>query len=564
MEKSVSSFGYSVRFDPFRQDCLDLFKELSIDTLLYRSALIASAQTNACYCICATIGPRGRIEKYHLFGLTPAEVTYLTNEAKNADLPLFYDIQSASTLLTTTFVDCQSHPIFSGKHPFISSLLYVPILYGDKKIGSIILMNKVGALRFTKNDSAVIEMLATYSGIAINNASIYLLSAVRERALSKRNEDLALLNALSRVFVNFEGKTEDLVEEAMSLIKEYIGITFSELFLNRTESPEEFHLIYKTGHTSATSIFGLSTVSYGVGLLGEVIKSRKSYTLSDDELEVINEKHLIKVRIDFIAMIPILTGKGVFGLICLGLRKTPGTMPVDMRFLDSIASWTGMLIENLRLAQQQQKIAILEERNRIGMDLHDGVIQSIYGVGLMLENARITAVKEPEKAAGSIKTAIDALNETIRDIRSYIMGLKPDQLTHENFVQSLRLLVNNFHSTTMVSTDFSCAVEHIEFLTKEQLNMFYMICKEALSNIAKHAHAAKVNVYFDEKPNRFVLTVKDNGLGFDTKTERRVDSHGITNMNARAKDLGGDIEIISAVGKGTIIIAWLPNDKEMR
>jgi signal transduction histidine kinase len=257
-------------------------------------------------------------------------------------------------------------------------------------------------------------------------------------------------------------------------------------------------------------------------------------------------------------VIPIPTHSEVLGLMILGGHYAKGEEEPDRSFLYSIAAWIAPLIENLRLVQQKQRIAILEERERIGMDLHDGVIQSIYGVGLMLENARLTAEKNPVKTAESIHNATEALNATIRDIRSYIMNLKPDKLTSENLIQSMRRLANDFHANTLVPTTFTNKVEHVEQLTGEQSNTFYLICKEGLANVAKHAHAKSVTVNFSEMKDRFVLMIIDDGVGFDPGKKRKSTSHGVTNMFTRTRGLGGDMDISSIPGHGTTIIAWLP------
>ena len=179
----------------------------------------------------------------------------------------------------------------------------------------------------------------------------------------------------------------------------------------------------------------------------------------------------------------------------------------------------------------------------------------------MLENARLTAEKDPSKTAESIHAATEALNATIRDIRSYIMNLKPDKLTSENLVQSMRVLTNDFHGNTLVPAQFTDKVEHVEALTSEQSNTFYLICKEGLANIAKHAHAKSVSVSFTEMRDRFVLMIIDDGIGFDTEKPRKNTSHGVTNMYTRTQSLGGDFDVSSIPGHGTTIIAWLPMNK---
>jgi len=246
------------------------------------------------------------------------------------------------------------------------------------------------------------------------------------------------------------------------------------------------------------------------------------------------------------------------GVSCLGTKLVDEKDTLNLQFLSSISSWMATLIQDYRLTLQRKRVAILEERERISMDLHDGVIQSIYGVGLTLEHARILAKADPEKVEEQIQASIDALNATIRDIRSYIMDLKPARLTGENLIQSLRRLGNDFYSNTLVTTVFDPKVETLDQISEDYANAFYMICKEALANITKHAKATQVMITFTEEPDRYVLIVQDNGSGFDPGKGRKPESHGINNMFARAENLGGKLEMTSKPGKGTKLEVWLP------
>lgn len=555
MSANNSSSTVYPRTDPFSQDCLDLFKVLSVDSLLHMILQISSAQTDGCYCVCGLLNENGKdFAKYQVYGLTASELNFSSD---SGELPV-KSLRSDDVILTEDIKDCQKYRIFQSEYPVINSLLYVPINFDERRIGSIALMNKIGAPCFSEDDRILVERLAVYAGLAINNALLYEKSAVREKALAKRNEDLALLNELGRISTSSDGKIDHLIESIMDPIMDYLDIEVGEFFLNTEENPQEYSLMFKAGHNYSTSILGFSTVELGEGLIGRTIENRKPHIFSEKELGIINEKNAVRVQLNSMVILPIIANEGGMGALCLGTRIQKGQEPLDPLFLASIASWIAPLVENQRLTRQQQRVAILEERERIGMDLHDGVIQSIYGVGLTLENARLTAISDPEKTAQTIKLSIEALNSTIRDIRSYIMNLKPDKLTHENIIQSMRRLANDFHANSFVTTEFTPKIEHVEALTDEQTNTFYLICKEGLSNIAKHAHASKVTVHFTEMGNRFVLLIQDNGDGFDTEKSRPATSHGVSNMFTRTRGLGGDIDITSVKGKGTTVIAWLP------
>jgi signal transduction histidine kinase len=140
------------------------------------------------------------------------------------------------------------------------------------------------------------------------------------------------------------------------------------------------------------------------------------------------------------------------------------------------------------------------------------------------------------------------------------MNLKPARLTNENLVQSLRRLTNDFSSNTLVVTTFESDIENIDGLSSEMVNTFYLICKEALANVTKHARATEVTVSFKEKEQGYELEVSDNGVGFNPVHDRRSSSHGINNILARAKGLRGNFDIQSAVGKGTMLTVFLPKN----
>ncbi len=551
--------------ESFNQDCLDLFKDLSVDSLIRRILYIAATWTNSCYCICGlSSSRRGHFSSYQSYGFTTSEIKLLNIGQKDAIL----SIPSDEMICTETIDECRRFRIFnttddSGKNlgPIVESILFVPIFFNEDKIGSITMLNKIGAPAFSREDISLMQSLSSYSGIAINNARLYSQSAIRELKLEKSNDDLALLNELGRLGVDNDGDVVHMLSQMMDLIIGCLGFQTAEVFLNSEEKPEEFSMVINKGHEGTNSLLGLNTITAGEGLLGTCAAKNEAYVMKPGQLDAINERDELRTKLTYMTVVPVPTQNGVLGLLIFGGHFAKDEEQPDQVFLSSIAGWIAPLVENLRMAQQKQKIAILEERERIGMDLHDGVIQSIYGVGLMLENARLTAEQDPAKTAGSIHAATQALNSTIRDIRSYIMNLKPDKLTHENLVQSMRRLANDFHANTLVPANFIVKVEHIEALDDNQNNTFYMICKEALSNIAKHAKAKSVTVNFSEMKDRFVLMVQDDGVGFDTGKKRKTTSHGVTNMFTRTRSLGGDMDIMSIPGSGTTVIAWLPMNK---
>jgi len=151
------------------------------------------------------------------------------------------------------------------------------------------------------------------------------------------------------------------------------------------------------------------------------------------------------------------------------------------------------------------------------MDLHDGIIQSIYAVGLTLEHARLLLKDSPEQSSSRIEQAVADLNKTIRDIRAYILDLRPRQLKDENLTQGIQRLVEEFRANTLIDVLLSCPKEGITNLPEPQALALFHICQEALANIAKHARARTVQVTVWTTAERALLEVQDDGRGFDSE-----------------------------------------------
>jgi signal transduction histidine kinase len=255
-----------------------------------------------------------------------------------------------------------------------------------------------------------------------------------------------------------------------------------------------------------------------------------------------------------IACIPLTTRGEVVGVLTIATRSRKALSKSELQLLVSVAAGAGTAIENARLHSNVRRMTILEERERIGMDLHDGVIQSIYGVGLVLENARMMLREDPQSAETRLRQAMEDLNRTIRDIRNYILDLRPRQLRGESLIEGLGRLISEFRQNTKVEVNLAGPKDHLSDLPQINAMALFHICQEALANIAKHANAGKVTVDLWTTSDRALLEVHDDGDGFDLEKANKTVGHGLANMQTRVANL----DIISAPGEGTTILAWVP------
>ena len=230
----------------------------------------------------------------------------------------------------------------------------------------------------------------------------------------------------------------------------------------------------------------------------------------------------------------------------------------EQAFLRAISSWIGGIAAFERRSQQMRTQIITEERERIGMDLHDGIIQSLYGIGLSMENVRLNVEQGRNETVTQIEKSLEALQSAIADIRAYILDLRPRQLRHSNLFDGIQSLIREFRANTMVDVELEGSAEEVKDLQGEQIEALYHIFQEALSNTAKHAKATRVSVRLWRRDDRLLLRINDDGQGIEQPRPGRRVGHGLANMKARAEGVGGGIEVVSVRKQGTTLLAWVP------
>jgi len=228
----------------------------------------------------------------------------------------------------------------------------------------------------------------------------------------------------------------------------------------------------------------------------------------------------------------------------------------DEAALVTFAAQAAIAIENARLYEQASRISVLEERHRIGMDLHDGAMQTLYGLGLLIESAAEEIHRRPELVRQDLERAVDRLNAAIADLRSYVLGLRPIGRSDGPLAESLPALVEQIASNALLVTTVNVSPEAEGLLDREAREAIFYVAADALGNVARHARAHRVSVRLGVEQNRVVLDVADDGVGFESG--RAMDGFGLRNMRERAFAVGGLLRVETAPGKGTQVRLELP------
>lgn len=232
----------------------------------------------------------------------------------------------------------------------------------------------------------------------------------------------------------------------------------------------------------------------------------------------------------------------------------------DEAALVVLATQAGVAIENARLYEEsrhaQQELArleLLEERERIAKELHDGVIQALFAVGIGLQAT--AAMANDDEIARRIESATEEVDRAIRDLRNYIFGLRPGILADRQLDQALQQLALEFQERTDVLTIVEVDPAVSAELASRAADVVLLV-REALSNVGRHAEATSCRVSLRRSGGGAELEIDDDGRGFDPDAPSS--GMGIANLRERAASLGGDLSITSVGGEGTTIRATLP------
>lgn len=297
----------------------------------------------------------------------------------------------------------------------------------------------------------------------------------------------------------------------------------------------------------------------GRGLLGLIIRESRSYRIAEigshPDSSGFPANH--PPMHSFLGVPVTVKGQSVGNLYLTDKEGSAEFREQDQRLVEMFALHAGIAIDNARLHEQVQRLAIIEERDRIGKDLHDGIIQSIYAVGLSLEDVPDLMDEDRDVAVARIDRAIDALNVAIRDIRSFIFGLQPEGLERTDLVAGLSRVVDEFRLNTMIDIELDVDDPTVDLPGDTPMQLLHIV-REALSNAARHSGATHVDVTLRADSDGLSLSVADSGHGFDPSGVGGAGHFGLANMAARAASVGGALTVDSAPTSGTRIIVRIP------
>ncbi|MEY2534660.1 MAG: hypothetical protein QOF29_2570 [bacterium] len=222
----------------------------------------------------------------------------------------------------------------------------------------------------------------------------------------------------------------------------------------------------------------------------------------------------------------------------------------DQQLIEMLAAHAGVAIVNARLYERSRELSVVEERTRVARELHDSVTQNLFGVVLAAEAAATLLERDAPAARAQIERVQDLARAGMEELRSLIFELRPAALADEGLAATLRKHVGVLRHVHQ--HDIALKVGGTPRLGGTTDGEVFRIAQEALHNALRHAHAEHIRIGLDARDGGLVLTVDDDGIGFDPASaalrSRRL---GLTSMEERARAMGGSLTIASEPGSGT-------------
>jgi signal transduction histidine kinase len=226
----------------------------------------------------------------------------------------------------------------------------------------------------------------------------------------------------------------------------------------------------------------------------------------------------------------------------------------DLALVQTFAGQASVAIEYGRAQHELNRLAVMEDRERIAKELHDGAIQSLFAVGMGLQAS--ATISRDQELQVRIEGAVEEIDRVIRDLRNYIFGLRPGILADRQLDQTLRGLAEDFQAKNGVITVVEVDVRVAGELGSRAADIVQFV-REALSNVGRHAAASTCRVSLHTLDDKAELEIDDDGSGFDVG-EAKGKGQGLGNLQERASALGGMVKIESAPDRGTTVRLTIP------
>ncbi|HVK29481.1 MAG TPA: GAF domain-containing sensor histidine kinase [Nocardioides sp.] len=419
------------------------------------------------------------------------------------------------------------HPVSTGRfprsHPTIDRFLGAPVLVGDQAFGHLYLGNKRGGEEFTATDQALVEALARAAGVMIDNARTFEQVEWRRRWVASTAEVGSDVSGTQRV--------QEALDELVVSLRELCSARLVA-YVRRDGELLEIRQVAGDGDAAQ-------------------VAERLSPEIRDvDRTGIPTRIHAGPGRATLVVPVHTrLAGSGV--IIVEEAEETPSLRGIMLDLVAVTAVQVGLILDRDQALRDRAQLLVAKDRDRIARDLHDLVIQRLFATGMQLQGARDL---DASALRGRVDGAIADLDVAIKELRAAIFELGTG--SGRPLLEEVRALLGEYAALLGFQPVLRVSGPVDRALVPEAGTHVLTTLREALSNVARHAHASSVSVELTASSAWFRVRVTDDGVGFDP--EGVTTGQGSGNLRSRAADLGGHVTVTSAPGAGTVLEWVIP------
>jgi signal transduction histidine kinase len=514
----------------------DLSLEHALERIVSAACRLAGARYGALGVLGA--GPDRRLREFVTHGLTDEQRAAIGELPRGHGI-LGFIIDRPEPLRLPVLGAHDASYGFPPNHPPMETFLGVPIRTRDIVFGNLYLTEKQGGGGFTIEDEDVVVALAAAAGVVIQNARLYEETTLRQRWLEAAAEVTAALLAAT--------SGDEPLRLVADRAREVPGADTAAVLVVQHDG--RLRVVAVSGLTE-DDLIGTALATDG-SHLADVLRGPGPVVLHDVSADERAPRELVGPA-GSLVLVPLRTPLTMSGVLAVGWSPTAeqAFRDTDVRLVEAYAGQAALAMQVAQAREDRSRLAVFEDRDRIGRDLHDLVIQRLFAIGLTLENAGRLAL-QPE-ASSRISAAVDDIDATIKDIRRSIFELSAATASTD-----LRAELREVMTGTAAALGFP---PHLvtegpvdAIVTDDVRPHLLAVLREALSNVARHAGASSVEVLL-RAGDQVVLTVSDDGSGYQPGERRS----GVRHMAERAERLGGSCSVSRRDAGGTEVVWRVP------
>ncbi|HEX6887231.1 MAG TPA: GAF domain-containing protein [Candidatus Nanopelagicales bacterium] len=530
---------------------------LELGATLRRIVQAAVDLVDAEYGALGVLGPDGQLSEFVHVGVDQA------TQAQIGDLPHGRGILGLLIRHPTPIRldDLTTHPAavgFPPGHPVMKSFLGVPVRVRGQVFGNLYLTDKRGAEGFSTADERIVTALAAAAGVAIDNARLYERSLMRERwqaAVAQMHAAVLEGADAGEVLMIATTRGAELLRMRAGVVALpsptgvlRVEIVVADPALERPRTRWQVLLPHHGREAPDLTPWRGSPLAD----TGPIARCFATGEPAEGVEPLVTPQGQVEVQV--LAQ-PLRTPDAVLGVLALVPFEGTSLTPDQRQLASNVAGQAALALMLARGRSEQERLVLLEERDRIARDLHDLVIQRLFATGISLSGAARVA-DTPQPVVDRLESAVDALDTTVKEIRATIfelhqpVGLADGGLRGRVLEEAAASAVvlghapaTRFSGTVDASVDDTLAGDLIGAL------------REALANVAKHAHAEHVEVLVAVEHGTLLLQVTDDGVGVPGELSRR---SGLLNLAERAARYGGTCTIAPGPYGGSVLTWRVP------